>query len=291
MKRTLGNKMVWLLLHVVIGLALAGLLIWLVQPRLVFFPMKRMVWTPADSGLPYQDVRIETADGEQLAAWLVAAPPDRPQRDLTLLFLHGNAGNISHRGDSLRIFSDLGLDVLIIDYRGYGRSSGTPSEAGVYADAAAAWRWLTRERGVPAGRILLFGRSLGGAVAAQLAGRLATEADPEQQPAALIVESAFDAIDSLARHHYPLLAAVIPLRMRFPAAEAIARVRCPVLVLHSPEDEIVPYALGRRLFAAAPEPKRFIDLHGGHNQGFLMSQPGYQQALAAFLDAHARPQP
>jgi fermentation-respiration switch protein FrsA (DUF1100 family) len=107
-----------------------------------------------------------------------------------------------------------------------------------------------------------------------------------EQPAALIIESAFDHSAAMARHHYPLLTAVIPLRYRFAAAEAIARAHCPVLILHSPDDEIVPYALGRRLFAAAPEPKRFVDLQGGHNDGFLASQPAYQQALAAFLDEH-----
>jgi len=283
----MSARVAWLIGQLIVGLLIVGLLIWLMQPRLVFFPFQQQVSTPADLGLAFEDVTIETVDGERLAGWFVPAPRER-RRDLTLLFLHGNAGNISHRGDSLWIFAQLGLDVLIIDYRGYGRSSGSPSEKGLYLDADAAWRWLTEGRGVPANRILLFGRSLGGAVAAELAGRLGSEpgAAASGQPAAVVIESGFDEVASLARHHYPLLTAVIPLRFEFRAAEAIARTRAPVLVLHSPDDEIVPYALGRRLFAAAPEPKRFVDLRGGHNDGFLVSQPDYQKAIADFLDTY-----
>jgi len=276
------SLMFWLPAYIALGLLGAGLLLWLYQPRLLYFPMAGQVMTPADLRLAYQDVTIETSDGERLSAWLIPAPPGRPHRDLTLLFLHGNAGNISHRGDSLAIFADLGLDVLIIDYRGYGRSTGSPTEPGLYRDAEAAWRWLVEERGVPPQRILIFGRSLGGAVAARVAGGLG--ASDQTPPAGLIIESSFDDGAALARHHYPLLTAMIPLRFRFPAADWVGRVRCPVLILHSHDDEIVPYAHGRRLFAAAPEPKRFVDLRGGHNTGFLASQPGYQQALAGFLD-------
>ncbi|MFP4495300.1 MAG: alpha/beta hydrolase, partial [Halochromatium sp.] len=188
----------------------------------------------------------------------------------------GNAGNVSHRGDSLRIFTDIGFDVLIIDYRGYGRSAGTPSEPGLYRDATAAWDWLTQVRGIPPEEIVIFGRSLGGAVATWLAARTS--------PAALIVESSFDRMQSLAAVHYPLLARLIPLRVAFPAVEQIGSVRAPVLILHSPDDEIVPVRLGRRLYAAAPQPKRFVELRGGHNEGFLRSQPQYQAALVSFLD-------
>jgi hypothetical protein len=264
-------------------------LLWLYQPRLLYFPMAGQVMTPADLRLAYQDVTIETSDGERLSAWLIPAPPGRPHRDLTLLFLHGNAGNISHRGDSLRIFADLGLDVLILDYRGYGRSTGSPSEQGLYRDARTAWDWLVQQHGVPPERIVIFGRSLGGAVAARLAGGIGMS--DQAQPAALIVESSFADGAALARHHYPLLTAVIPLRFRFPAAEWIGRARCPVLILHSPDDEIVPESLGRALFAAAPEPKHFFALRGGHNNGFLASQPAYQHAIAHFLDAHATARP
>ena len=270
-------KLAAILTHVLLGLLLAGILIWWLQPRMIFYPIKPLQSTPADWGMAYEDVRLTTEDGIALHGWLIPAARGRTAPPSTLLFFHGNAGNISHRRDSIAIFNDLGLDVLIIDYRGFGRSEGSVSEQGLYQDAAAAWHWLTQTRGIPPDEIVIFGRSLGGAVATQLAART--------EPAALIVESGFDDLGSLAQEHYPLLARLVPLRYRFPAAQHMAAVRCPVLVLHSPDDRIVPDRLGRRLFAAALAPKTFVDLRGGHNGGFLRSQPQYQESLADFLDS------
>jgi fermentation-respiration switch protein FrsA (DUF1100 family) len=193
----------------------------------------------------------------------------------TLLFLHGNAGNISHRGDSLRIFHRLGLNILIIDYRGYGKSDGSPSEAGLYRDARAAWRYLTEVRGTPPGKIVLFGRSLGGAVAARLASGV--------QPAGVIIESSFSSARDVSRELFPMLSWLTILRYDFDAAGSLAQVHAPLLMLHSPDDEIIPYRLGRKLYAAANEPKFFQPMRGGHNTGFLQSQPEYEQALNRFL--------
>ena len=270
------TKIATIPLLILLGLLLFGFMLWWLQPRMIFFPFERLDATPADWGLEYQDVELITEDGVALHGWLISPPKPRTAAPRTLLFFHGNAGNISHRGESIAIFTDLGLEVLIIDYRGYGRSAGAPSEPGLYRDAAAAWRWLTETRGQVPAEILLFGRSLGGAVAVWLAARTA--------PAGLIVESSFDRMQSLADAHYPLLSWVIPLRAHFPAVEHIETLQCPLLVLHSPDDEIVPSRLGRRLYDAAPEPKRFVALRGGHNDGFLRSQPQYQEALATFLD-------
>ncbi|WP_462321737.1 alpha/beta hydrolase [Halochromatium sp.] len=263
------------LLLALLGLLLFGLMLWWLQPRLIFFPFERLAATPTDWGLDYEEVQLTAEDGVSLHGWLVAPPEPRRSPPRTLLFFHGNAGNISHRGESIAIFTDLGLEVLIIDYRGYGRSSGSPSQRGLYRDAAAAWHWLTQARAIPPEDIVIFGRSLGGAVAAWLAA--------QTSPAGLILESSFDRLQSLADTHYPLLSRLIPLRVEFPAVEQIASVRCPVLVLHSPDDEIVPARLGRRLYEAASAPKRFVELRGGHNEGFLRSQPQYQQALDSFL--------
>jgi fermentation-respiration switch protein FrsA (DUF1100 family) len=229
--------------------------------------------------MAYENVQLVTEDKIALHGWLISAARPRTEAPHTLLFFHGNAGNVSHRHDSIAIFNALGLDVLIIDYRGFGRSEGSASESGLYRDAAAAWRWLTQSRGIAPGDIVIFGRSLGGAVAIQLAA--------QTEPAALIVESSFDDLGSLASEHYPLLSRLIPLRYRFPAAEQLAAVRCPLLMLHSPDDRVVPYRLGKCLFAAASVPKTFVDLRGGHNDGFLRSQPQYQEALAVFLDSLA----
>jgi fermentation-respiration switch protein FrsA (DUF1100 family) len=261
------------------SLLLVGFLAWLLQPKLLFFPFPEMVGTPADWGFAYEDVWLTTEDGVRLHGWFLPAP-NRRAAPHTLLFLHGNAGNISHRSASVAIFRELGLDQLIIDYRGYGQSEGRPSETGLYRDASAAWRWLTGSRGIAPADVVVFGRSLGGAVATELAARV--------RPGALIVESSFTDVPSMARLHHPLLARFVPLRYRFPSAANLARVQSPVLVLHSPDDGIVPFAHGRALHAAAPGPKRFVELVGGHNEGFLSSQPHYQEALAAFLDWRRR---
>lgn len=261
--------------YAALALALAAALIWLLQARLLFYPMKHLAHTPTDWGMDYQNVSLTTDDALRLHGWFVSTAQRRSQPPQVLLFLHGNAGNISHRGDSIAIFDAIGLDVLIIDYRGYGASEGSPSEQGLYKDASAAWRWLTRERGLAPEDIVVFGRSLGAAVAVELAART--------RPGGLIVESGFDQIAGLARTHYPLLSRFVPLRYRFASVERIPLIACPVLVLHSPSDEIVPHVLGRRLFDAAPQPKRFFDLTGGHNDGFLRSQPDYQFALQDFL--------
>jgi fermentation-respiration switch protein FrsA (DUF1100 family) len=275
------TRLVGYLLPFILGLAALGVLIWWLQPRLIFFPSSALLSAPSDWGMDYQDVHFGTEDGVMLHGWLLEATRRRDEPPRVLLFFHGNAGNISHRGDSTAIFNDLGLDVLIIDYRGFGQSEGSPSERGLYQDSQAAWRWLTQERGVPQNEIVIFGRSLGGAVATHLAART--------QPAGLIVESSFDHLSGLARTHYPLLSRLVPLRYEFPVADEIASVSSPILILHSPEDRIAPYQLGRRLFATASPPKAFVQLRGGHNDGFLRSQPRYQEALASFLDSLAYP--
>lgn len=267
------------------GLLVLALLLWLLQPKLLFLPFPEMVAEPSQWGMDYEDVWLTTADGVRLHGWLLPAQPpfaqQRRAKPHTLLFLHGNAGNVSHRGASVAIFAELGLDVLLIDYRGYGQSEGRPSEIGLYQDARAAWDWLTQTRGVAPADIVVFGRSLGGAVAAELAARV--------QPGALIIESSFANLDAMAKLHYPLLARLAPLRYHFPAADHLRQVGTPVLVLHSPDDQVVPYDQGQALFAAANEPKRFVDLTGGHNEGFLDSQPRYQRALADFLDWRPTP--
>jgi len=254
-----------------LGWALLNGLMYLLQPGMVFYPLAGLDATPKDWGLDYQDVKIATEDGVDLHGWFIPRPGARR----VLLFFHGNAGNISHRGDSILIFNGLGLDVFIIDYRGYGRSRGSPSEQGLYRDARAAWRWLTGERGYAPSDVVIFGRSLGAAVAAHLAA--------ETDPGGLVLESGFSSARDAGRAILPLLSRLVIGRYDFDAARALQEVRCPVLVMHSPEDEIIPYRLGRRLYEAAREPKRFVDLRGGHNDGFLVSQPQYERVLDEFL--------
>lgn len=237
-------------------------------------PSRALVATPADAGLAYETVHLNTGDGVRLHGWYVPAASPRG----TLLFFHGNAGNISHRLDSLRIFHGLNLDVLIFDYRGYGQSEGKPDEEGTHRDALAAWRHLTELRGVAADRIVLFGRSLGAALAA----RLATEV----RPGGLILESAFTSVPDLATDLYWWLPARPLARLHYATRDYLAQVTCPVLVVHSPEDEIIPYRHGQALYAEARPPKAFLQLRGDHNSGFLLSGAGYVNGLDAFLDTH-----
>jgi fermentation-respiration switch protein FrsA (DUF1100 family) len=247
---------------------------YLMQPAMIFLPYGQLEATPGDWGLAYEDVWLQASDGVRLHAWYL--PREASRR--TVLFLHGNAGNISHRQASLEIFHRLGLNVLIVDYRGYGRSEGRPSEVGLYRDAAAAWEYLMQRRGVAAGDIVLFGRSLGGAVAAHLAA--------EVQPGAVILESTFSSARDFVQELYPLLSWLIVRRFEFDSAARMQAVNSPVMVLHSPEDEIMPFSLGQKLYEAATEPKVFHALRGDHNTGFLLSQPQYEQAIAEFLATH-----
>jgi len=264
-------RTVGVLIAALLALALLNGLMYLAQPGMVFFPYSRLDATPKDWGLDYEDVHLRAEDGVELHGWFIP----RAGAQKVLLFFHGNAGNISHRGESIAVFHRLGLNVFIPDYRGYGASKGKPSEFGLYRDARAAWRYLTEERGIAPSDIVVFGRSLGGVVAAELAS--------QERPGALILESSFSSAKDAAREIFPLLSRLVVLRYQLDAARYVRRAKCPVLVLHSPDDEIIPYPLGRKLFDAAPDPKRFVQLRGGHNDGFILSQPDYQRALGEFL--------
>lgn len=239
-------------------------------------PTRELVADPGRVGLEYQDVELQAEDGVRLHGWYVPAEGSRG----TLLFFHGNAGNISHRLDSIRIFHDLGLAVFILDYRGYGRSDGRPSERGTALDARAAWRHVTGTRSVDPQRVVLFGRSLGAAVAARLA--------VDERPAALILESAFTSVPDLAAELYWWLPVRWLARFEYATGQYVGRAGCPVLVVHSPDDEIIPYRHGEAIFAAAPEPKALLRLRGGHNDGFLASGADYRRGLDAFLARHLR---
>jgi len=249
-------------------------LLFFMQSRLLYFPNlagRELRRTPADIGLAYEDVHITASDRVGLHGWYV---PARQERDV-LLFFHGNAGNISHRLDSLRIFHDLGLSILIIDYRGYGRSQGKVSEAGTYRDAEAAWQYLAQVRQVTPDRIILFGRSLGGAVAAHLAA--------SHPPAGLILESVFTSVPDMAADLYPFLPVRLLSRFHYNTLSSLKKVHCPVLVVHSPDDDIIPFAHGQKLFAAAKSRKSFLEIRGDHNEGFLASGNLYRQGLDRFI--------
>ena len=266
---------------VITGLGLAlllygGLLVLLFryENRLVFFPDPGPVPLPA--GLPIEPVRLTTPDGVRLSAWLIV-----PQADTSrwLLIFHGNAGNLGTPGrpEHDRQLRDLGLGLLALDYRGYGDSEGSPSESGLYTDARAAYDYLREVRGIPAGRIVIYGHSLGSAVAIELA---------TQVPAAgLIVEGAFTSVRDRGAEIYPFVPVRLLARNRFASLERIARVRMPVLVVHGRDDSTIPIAHGRRLFRAAPEPKTFLEVAGGHDDAYAVGGREYMEGIRRFLAA------
>lgn len=272
--RSLMSSVLFILLGTWLGLSL---LLYVFQDRFVYYPFKSLAATPDRMGLDYEEVYLETQDGARLHAWFIPAE----NAETTLLFFHGNAGNLSHRLDSIRIFHEMGLNVFIIDYRGYGESSGRPSEEGTYRDARAAWDYLTGNRAIPPHRIVLFGRSLGASVAAWLARQTA--------PAALILESAFTSVQAMGKKLYPYLPVNLLTRIRYPTLDYVRDTQLPLLVIHSREDEIIPFEFGRQLHAAAAGPRELLPIEGGHNDGFLVSGERYRQGIAGFLRRHVAP--
>lgn len=235
-------------------------------------PGRELTATPDDLGLAYEDVVLETSDGVSVHGWFVPADSER-----VLLYFHGNAGNIAHRLYSIREWRDLDLSVFIIDYRGYGQSGGKPGEQGLYKDGEAAWRYLTDERGVAPDDIVLFGRSLGGSVASWLATR--------ENPAALIVESSFTSVPDIGQEAYPWLPVKWLSRYRHPTRDHVAQANGPILVIHSRDDEIIPFHHGEAIFDAANEPKRFLEIRGGHNDGHALSARVYRDGMRDFLNS------
>lgn len=267
---------------IAVGVYLALLLLlFLMQSRLLHLPGvpgRSLDATPAAIGLNWEEVTLSAADGVKLHGWYLPAPQAEHRTvDRTVLFLHGNAGNISHRLESLEIFHELGLATLIIDYRGYGRSEGKPSEAGLYRDADAAWHYLVEDRKIPPQRVIVFGRSLGAAVAAHLAA--------ERPLGGLILESAFTSVPDRGAELYSIFPIRLLARIHYPTAEWVTQVRAPVLVIHSEEDELIPFHHGEAIYQAAPEPKQFLPIQGDHNSGFILSRPVYMEGLAQWFES------
>lgn len=270
--------MLWnIVVPVAIVYAAIVILLFLFQSRLVYFPQigRAITTTPQAYGLGFEPVGIRTEDGETLHAWWVPAKDPRG----TILFFHGNAGNISHRIDYLLMFNRLGYAALIVDYRGYGKSTGTPSEEGTYRDASAAWRWLTQTRGLRPDDIVFVGESLGGAVAGWLAVR--------HPPRALVLMSTFTSAPDLGAQVYPFIPVRLISRFSYDNRAYVGQIKVPVLIAHSREDDIIPFAHGRKIFEAASEPKQFLEMHGGHNDGFIFMREEWVKTLAAFLERHA----
>jgi len=269
---------IWIVIIVTIIYVVFTSFLFVSQAHYVYYPERVLSSSPSNIGLDFESVSFETTDRVKLSGWFIPSDSARG----VILFCHGNAGNIGHRLESIQIFHRLRLDILIFDYRGYGQSEGTPSEHGTYRDAEAAWHYLIEERQVNPNEIAVFGRSLGGAVASWLA--------QSQTPGALILESTFTSLPDIATTLYPYVPVRLLLRFKYNTAEYLARINCPVLIIHSRDDEIMPFSHGWRLFEIAKEPKRFLEITGTHNEGFITSGKRYEEGLNTFISEYIGPQ-
>ncbi|MBN1349257.1 alpha/beta hydrolase [candidate division KSB1 bacterium] len=255
-------------------IAIFILLIRLLEDRFIYYPEKYPagVWNPEAYGLRVEDCFFQTEDNLTLHGWFVPADSVSAK---TLLFFHGNAGNLSHRIDNVRLLRDSGINVFIIDYRGYGRSQGKPSESGLYRDATAARRFLCEKKAVPPENLFIFGRSLGGAVAVELASR--------HQCAGVILESTFTSAKAMAKQLLP----VGPLlKSKFDSINKIAQITSPILIIHGTADELVPYSHGLELLEKAGSPKYFYKVeNAGHNDLIYVGGRAYFERIKIFVES------
>jgi len=270
------RTMAWRVPLLLAGILGAGMFLGL-EKYLIFVPERTIEMTPRDEGLPYEDVWFPAGDGVRLHGWLVPAPDAR----FTLVWFHGNAGNISHRVDNItHLHRLLRLSIFIFDYRGYGRSNGSHSdlsEEATYLDAEGALAYLRGRRDLDRTRLVYFGRSLGAAIAVEAARR--------HPPAALILETPFTSIQDMSRVLLPWLPVGSLLRTKYDSLAKIREIRVPLLVLHGDRDDVVPYEQGRRLFEAANEPKWFYTIRGArHNDTYFVGGQPYFDVWARFLE-------
>ena len=255
-------------LALIVGLLLSFLRY--IETRTLFYPTKEIQAFPDRANLEYQDVVFKTTDNVKITGWFV------PCKDAqyTILFFHGNAGNISHRIEKLEFFNRLGCSVFIIDYRGYGKSQGRPSEAGFYKDAKAAYNYLL-SRGISANQIIGYGESIGGAVIVDLAS--------EEKMKALILDSTISSVKDMIKCAYPFVPYWV-FSSRFDSESKIKSVKIPKLIIHSINDEIVPFQLGKRLYEASPEPREFLETYGGHNSSFYEAEDILRSKIGDFIE-------
>ncbi len=244
----------------------------LIENRTIFYPSRAIEFTPRDVGLAFEEVTFQTTDNRLLNGWFV---PGTAPAAKTILFCHGNAGNIGHRLEKILFFHSLGCNVCIFDYRGYGKSAGRPYEQGLYRDVRCVYAQLL-QRGIPAQKIVGYGESLGGAVIVDLAAH-----EPLN---GLIVESSMSSAAEMARLILPWVPPGL-FASRFDSKTKVASIRVPKLIIHSKNDEIIPYRQGEELFAAAADPKEFLQVRGGHNTAFFESRELLAARVKRFLES------
>ena len=263
-----------IILALIVFYLVAMLAIYFAQALFIYapyMPTRELMATPMDIGLKYEEVILNTVDDERIHAWFIPANPFEKTADKTILFMHGNAGNISHRLETIQVFHKLGFNFFIFDYRGFGESTGSPGEKGTYLDANAAWEYLLQEKNLKPDQIILHGRSLGGGVAAELA--------KNESPAMLILESTFISMPEVSKIHYPFMPTNLIVKHKYKTFNKLKSIKCPILVIHSRDDEVIPFTHAEMNFENANNPKKFIGLRGGHGNGFLLSKQMYIDGL------------
>lgn len=246
------------------------------ERRSIFYPEKRIEFTPSSSGLDYEDVFFMTKDNLKLNGWFI--PAKNPHT--VVLYFHGNAGNISHRIEIAKFFNEKNFSFFIIDYRGFGRSQGSPFELGTYLDALAAYEYLVKVKGIPAEKIVLYGKSLGAAVAIDLASKV--------KAGALICESGFTSSASVARDIYKFIPVWLFVTQKYDSLKKVGKIDTPKLFIHSKNDEIIPFRHTERLFETAKEPKEFYVMRGGHNDAFYIYNAECMQKISDFLKRYLK---
>ncbi|MFH1355101.1 MAG: alpha/beta hydrolase [Candidatus Omnitrophota bacterium] len=236
----------------------------------VYYPSGGIEHFPSAAGLSFEDVYISTEDGVQINGWFISIP----EAKYTILLFHGNAGNIGNRIDKINLLSRIGLNVFIIDYRGFGRSQGRANEAGLYLDAQAAYGYLLNTRKIKPELIIAYGESLGTAVAIDLASK--------RELKALIIEGGFSRGRDMAGKIYRFLPKFI-FSNSFDSINKIRKIEAAKLFIHTPSDEVVPFALARRLYDSAASPKEFVEISGSHGMAFLDSQEKYVSSISEFV--------
>jgi len=259
-----------IILYLIIAVIIFVVFIRYLESKSVFYPTRTFFATPQELGLPFEDVYIQTQDSVKVHGWLIKAPSAKS----TLIFFHGNAGNIGDRLEKISFLHRMGLNVLIIDYRGYGKSEGRPTEQGIYNDATAAYDYLLGRNDLTGQHIIGYGVSLGGAVAVDLAVK--------RTLSCLMIESTFSSAEDIAKRIYPFIPSFL-IKTKLDSIGKIKNIIIPKLFIHSVEDEIVPFDLGKKLYDIAPGPKEFIRIIGGHNDGFIYSQKKIEEGMRKFL--------
>ena len=260
----------WVVWVIVVFLLLIGYVRY-IESHAIFYPMKGIDLTPKYLDLAFEDIYLTTADNFKINGWFIPADKAR----YTVLFFHGNAGNLSHRLEKIMIMHQMRLNVFIIDYRGYGRSQGKPTEAGMYLDARCAYDYLVDKRKLSPEQIILYGESLGNGAVVHLAA--------ESKVAALVIESGFSRGRDVAKSVYWFVPNFF-FSNSFDSLTKIKKVSAPKLFIHSRNDEIVPLRLSKKLYAAAGEPKEFCEIIGSHNTAYMDSREAYVSGLGSFID-------